>query len=95
MSKIPAAAAVLVAAIAKARAGVDYSPKTGATCPWCEAKNLPVRNTKPWDGPARVRFHVCVASACPLCQLGQSIKSVEVDAGASGGSGEGRACVGA
>ena len=81
MSK-KAATAAIAAAIAKAQAGVDYSPRTGATCPCCGAKKLGVRNTLPWSGTMRVRFHLCSNPQCLLAQLKQGIKSVEIDSGA-------------
>jgi len=73
------AAAVIATAIKQAQAGVDYSPRTGATCPCCGAENLRVRNTLPWSGAMRVRFHLCANPRCVLAQLKQSIKSVEKD----------------
>jgi len=70
----------IAAAITLAQAGVDYSPRTGATCPCCKAENLRVETTKPWYGTMRVRFHVCANSRCLICTLGQRVKSIEVDA---------------
>lgn len=69
----------IAAAIAKAQAGVDYSPRTGATCPCCGAEKLGVRTTRPWDGTLRVRFHLCSNPRCLLAQLKQGIKSVEME----------------
>jgi len=69
----------IAAAIAKAQAGVDYSPRTGATCPCCGAEKLAVVTTRPWDGSLRVRFHQCANPRCLLASLKQGIKSVEMD----------------
>lgn len=69
----------IAAAIAKAQAGVDYSPRTGATCPCCGAEKLGVETTRPWDDAMRVRFHVCSNPRCLICTLGQRVKSVEVE----------------
>lgn len=76
MSK-KAVAAAIAAAIAKAQAGVDYSPRTGATCPSCGAIRLRVVTTRPWDGEARVRFHKCLSKGCLLETLRISVKSIE------------------
>lgn len=78
MSRNTTAAAIALA-IKAAQAGVDYSPRTGATCPCCGATNLRVRNTLPWSGAMRVRFHLCTNPACLLASLKQGIKSVEMD----------------
>lgn len=69
----------IAAAIILAQAGVDYSPKTGATCPLCQSTNLRVRNTMAWEGTMRIRFHLCTTSGCLLAVLKQGIKSVELD----------------
>lgn len=69
----------IAAAIILAQAGVDYSPKTGATCPCCKAEKLRVRNTQAWEGTMRIRFHLCTTPSCMLCVLKQGIKSVEMD----------------
>jgi len=79
MSTRKAAAAVIALAIKQAQAGVDYSPRTGATCPCCGAQKLRVETSRPWAGRMKVRFHVCANPRCLLCQLGQRIKSVEED----------------
>ena len=68
--------------IAEARsaalAGVDFSPKKGALCPWCGSRSK-VTNTQPWDGNYRVRYHRCQNMSCVLSTMGVSIKSIEVD----------------
>lgn len=69
----------IAAAIAKAQAGVDYSPRMGAVCPCCGVEKLPVRNTLSWSGPVRVRFHLCENKHCLLYKLKQTVKSVELD----------------
>lgn len=66
----------LAIAIRQAEGGVDYSPRDGATCPFCGAR-LPVRDTKPWDGGCRIRYHRCSRARCYLAQLETPIKSVE------------------
>lgn len=84
MSRRKVAAAAIALAIEKAKAGVDYSPRTGATCPWCGAERMRTVTTRPWEGDARVRFHLCSNPRCLLASLGQRVKSVEVDALAEG-----------
>lgn len=66
----------LVSAISEAENGVDYSPKTGALCPFC-GKKAYVRDTMPWIGDCRVRYHKCINPACCLYLLSKTIKSVE------------------
>lgn len=83
----------IAAAIAKAQAGVDYSPRTGATCPCCGAENLRVRNTLAWAGTMRVRFHLCTNPRCLLAQLKQGIKSVEKDTAPERQPAAGASCV--
>lgn len=71
-----------------AAAGVDYSPRHGALCPWCSTKAKIIR-TMPWDGDLRVRYHRCQRPGCVLAKLGTTIKSVEVDpVAAAGGVGD-------
>ena len=53
----PAQRAV-VAAIAKAREGVEYSAQEGAVCPVCGATRLRAYKTMPWCGSVRVRYHI-------------------------------------
>jgi lysozyme family protein len=67
----------LVGAINAAESGVDYYPKTGATCPFCGEKTR-VKDTRPWIGNCRVRYHKCANPACCLKALSKTIKSVEV-----------------
>lgn len=69
----------VVAALARAQNGVDYSPRLGAVCPVCGTEHLPVYKTMPWSGNARVRYHKCPNSACLLGRLGRSVKSIEVE----------------
>lgn len=68
----------LVGLIAKAEAGVDFSPRTGAQCPGC-GRTARIYKTMPWDGPVRVRYHRCSNPACLLATVARSIKSVQVD----------------
>jgi hypothetical protein len=58
--------------------GVDFSPRHGARCPWCESK-CRIYRTMPWDGNVRVRYHRCERSGCVIASLRVSIKSIEVD----------------
>ena len=67
----------LVKAINEAESGVDYSPKAGAICPSCGEKTY-VKDTRPWIGDCRVRYHKCANPACCLRHLLKTIKSVEV-----------------
>lgn len=66
----------LVLAIMQAESGVDYDRKTGAFCPFCGYR-LRVRDTMPWYGDCRVRYHKCINEKCYLNQIEKSIKSVE------------------
>jgi hypothetical protein len=68
----------IAAAIILAQAGVDYSPKTGATCPCCKADHASVYKTMPWVGSMRVRYHKCQTSSCLISTIGVGIKSIEV-----------------
>jgi len=68
----------LVEMIARAEAGVDYRPRTGALCPACgHAAKIVV--TRPWVADTRIRFHKCRHPGCILASTGTSIKSVEVE----------------
>lgn len=67
----------VVTAMAKAREGVDFSPRTGATCPVCGRKKLRVVRTMPWDGAVLIRYHRCTNPVCVLCRLGQNVKSIQ------------------
>ncbi len=69
-------AALIVAAIEKAEAGVDYSARIGASCPACGRK-AKIYKTMPWEGCVRIRYHHCVFEPCLLFGLRKSIKSVE------------------
>ena len=71
--------AVFVAAVQRAENGVDFSPRFGAVCPFCGRPNLRVHGSKPWDGDCRIRYHRCHNPGCYLHQIGQTIKSVQVD----------------
>lgn len=68
----------IVALKASDEQGVDYSPRTGATCPACGHK-APSYKTMPWDGNARVRYHRCENPDCLLAAIKQTIKSVQID----------------
>lgn len=68
------------------QAGVDYTPRYGAICPWCGTKKLPVARTMPWDGSTRVRYHKCPGKSCIISKLGIGIKSIEEDYYASDNS---------
>lgn len=62
-----------------AAAGVDFSPRFGAVCPWCNAIRLPVYRTMPWIGKMRVRYHRCNNKECVLNILTITVKSLEED----------------
>ena len=66
----------LVKAISEAENGVDYSPKTGAVCPFCGTRTY-VKDTRPWEGDCRIRYHRCGNPSCCLYLLTKTIKSVE------------------
>ncbi len=68
----------LVIAKGAAASGVDFSPRSGAVCPWCGQKAKGYR-TLPWEDMTRIRYHRCENLACPLCKMGVTIKSIEVD----------------
>jgi hypothetical protein len=61
-----------------AQAGVDYSPRTGARCPWC-GERAKIYKTMPWEDNTRVRYHRCQQRGCVLQRLEVTIKSIEVD----------------
>jgi hypothetical protein len=63
----------------KAENGVVFSPRTGATCPFCGRKRIRIYSTKPWDGRNRIRYHRCQNPVCLLHKMDQTIKSVEED----------------
>jgi hypothetical protein len=88
----PTITAHLASLIAQAEAGVDYSPRIGAVCPAC-GRPAKIYATRPWDGPTRVRYHHCRNTACLLCALGKSIKSVQVDTGMCINASRGRTMV--
>ena len=71
-------AKVIQVAVAKARAGVVYSPKGGAKCPMC-GKRCPVVSSPKWVGDIKVRYHRCRNKACVLCSTGVNVKSVQED----------------
>ena len=58
--------------------GVDFSPRTGAPCPWCSRKTK-ITKTMPWDENIRIRYHRCQSRKCVLAAMGISIKSIEID----------------
>jgi len=66
------------ATIGTATAGVDFSPRTGAVCPWCE-KKARIYRTLTWEDKTRIRYHRCENDRCPLATMRVSIKSIEVD----------------
>ncbi len=73
----------LIKQIAKAKktaeSGVDFSPRYGAICPWCQNTNLSVYRTLPWEDRTRIRYHRCKHAGCPLCELKITVKSLEED----------------
>ncbi len=70
--------ALIAEAKEKASAGVDYSPRYGASCPWC-GKRAKITNTTPWEDSIRLRYHRCQNTKCVLNIMNISIKSIEVD----------------
>lgn len=62
----------------RAAAGVDFSPRTGAICPWCGKKSK-IYKTMPWEDATRIRYHQCDNGRCVIASLRVSIKSIEVD----------------
>ena len=62
----------------QAAAGVNYSPRTGATCPWCERK-VKIYRSLPWEDATKIRYHRCENSRCPLASMRVTIKSIEID----------------
>jgi hypothetical protein len=64
-------------AIEEAKAGVEYSPRHGAICPWCGRRRIPTYKTMPWGTGGRVRYHHCPNSKCLLHDMGAGIKSVQ------------------
>ncbi|MCK9324566.1 MAG: hypothetical protein M0P69_03630 [Bacteroidales bacterium] len=69
--------ATVAAAIEMAGQGVDYTPKSGAVCPWCGKDRIPVYCTKPWSGDVRIRYHHCNNPECILYRLNTGIKSLQ------------------
>jgi len=70
-------AKILALAVQAAEAGVDYFPTTGARCPFCGRRKVPVCTTRHWEGQTRIRYHKCGNPGCYLNQIGKTIKSVE------------------
>ncbi len=68
----------IVEAKEQASAGVDYSPRLGARCPWCENRAR-IYKTMAWEDNTRIRYHRCENGRCVLSAMGVSIKSIEVD----------------
>jgi len=64
-------------AVAKAKDGVEYSVKSGATCPLCGKKKLRVQSSPKWMGDIKIRYHKCRNPDCLLGKLGTLIKSVQ------------------
>ena len=73
----------------QASAGVDFSPRTGALCPWCEKKSR-ITRTMLWEDATRIRYHRCENGKCPLSTMRVSIKSIEIDPHPKNGVGNGR-----
>ena len=71
--------ATLALAMEEASAGVDYSPRHGAGCPWCGRKRIPGYRTRPWAGGLRVRYHHCPHKGCLLHEMNVGVKSVQED----------------
>lgn len=67
----------VVIAVQSAESGVDYTPRYGATCPWCGQKRIPVYKTMPWSDGFRIRYHHCSNPECLLHGLGTTVKSLQ------------------
>lgn len=72
------AMASLAEAKRRASAGVDYSSRFGALCPWCGQKTKITRTT-PWEENVRIIYHRCENRCCVLTVMNISIKSIEID----------------
>jgi hypothetical protein len=70
------AKAMIGAAMARARDGVDYSPKDGAVCPMC-GKRCPVVSSPKWSGDIKIRYHRCRNKACVMATARVLVKSVQ------------------
>jgi hypothetical protein len=68
----------LVLARQNAAAGVDFSSRHGAKCPWC-GKRAKIVATRQWEDTTRIRYHRCETATCPLCSMDVGIKSIEVE----------------
>ena len=68
----------IAAAMARARAGVDYLPKEGAACPMC-GKRCPVVSSPKESAGVKIRYHRCRNGACVLASLDVLVKSVQAD----------------
>ena len=68
----------LIASHKIAAGGVNYSPRQGALCPWCNNKTKIV-STRPWEDNTRIRYHRCLNTKCPISSGQVNIKSIEVD----------------
>ncbi len=69
----------LVLSLERVTAGVDYTARRGAVCPWCGLKSR-ITVTRPWEDKTRIRYHRCENGECPISTLNINIKSIEVDA---------------
>lgn len=69
--------AKLQAAKDEAQAGVDYTLKDGAVCPFCGSRKLRPYTVRKWDGGFKIRYHYCENPDCGLATLRFSIKSVQ------------------
>jgi hypothetical protein len=68
----------IIALVALAAEGVEYTAAYGAVCPACNAQKLKVYCSKPVLDGFRERYHRCRNSVCPLANMGTSIKSIQV-----------------
>jgi hypothetical protein len=59
-----------------AQEGITYHTKGGARCPYCGSK-LRVRDTLPWVGDSRIRYHLCPNPDCPIRQAEMSVRSIQ------------------
>lgn len=72
-----ASLAKIASAMQRAAAGVDYSPRHGASCPWCGSRTKIVRTFPEEDG-SRIRYHRCDRDGCTLARFGTLIKSIDM-----------------
>ncbi len=68
----------IIALVALASEGVEFTEAYGAICPACNAQRIKTYTTRALEGGIRVRYHRCTNGVCMLASLKTSIKSTEV-----------------